>query len=369
MPTGRLSETAVFFALGETRPVPEEPPMTPPPIHADRSNRTWAGMISALLDNQDLRADDTAWAMSELVRGTATPAQVAGFLVALRSKGETPAEIIGLAAAVRSQATPVEIPGPTVDIVGTGGDRLGVVNISTMASIVVAATGTTVVKHGGRAASSPTGGSADLVEALGIRLDHSPSDAARIAREAGITFLHAPQYNASLRHVGAVRRDLAVPTAFNVLGPLINPADPGFGLVGVAEARMLPVVAEVLAAQGRSALVVRGDDGLDKLTTTGRSRVYVVRHGSVSEVVFDPQSVGFPLRTLTELRSTDPLGVLRRLLAGDRGPVRDVVLLNAAAAITTLPDARPLSDCLEQCAAAIDSGAAAATVERWRAVA
>ncbi|TWD80816.1 anthranilate phosphoribosyltransferase [Kribbella amoyensis] len=340
-----------------------------PPSPARPAGRTWSGLIVDLLDGRDLRTADTGWAMERVVRGEATSAQIAGFLVALRAKGETAAEIAGLAAAVRAQATPVEIPGPVVDIVGTGGDRLGVVNVSTMAAIVVASTGVTVVKHGGRAASSPTGGAADLVEALGIRLDHSPAEAARVASAAGIAFLHAPQYNPSLRQVAAVRRELAVPTAFNVLAPLISPADPGYGLVGVADARLLPVVAGVLAAQGRSALVVRGEDGLDKLTTTGPSRVFVVRDGAVVETVLDPRSLGLPLRSVDELRSPDAVGVARRFLAGERGAVRDVVLLNAAAALSTLPDAAPIEVCLEQCAAAVDSGAAAATLERWVAVA
>ena len=361
-------------------PQPGADHVPPGPGAADRvlpggipaRDRTWAGLICELLDGRDLDLTDTAWAMEQLVRGDASPAQVSGFLSALRAKGETAAEIAGLASALRAQATPVEIPGPTIDLVGTGGDRLGVVNVSTMAAIVVAATGTTVVKHGGRAASSPTGGSADLVEALGVRLDLSPTGTARVAREAGITFLFAPQYNPSLKQVAAVRRELAVPTAFNVLGPLINPADPSFGLVGVADARMQPVIATVLAGRGCTALVVRGEDGLDKLTTTGRSRVLVVRDGLVDDVVLDPLELGLRRSSLDELRDADAVGVLRRLLDGQHGPVRDVVLLNAAAALTTLSEGslvEQLPLCLERCAEAIDSGAAAATVDRWVAVA
>jgi anthranilate phosphoribosyltransferase len=218
------------------------------------------------------------------------------------------------------------------------------------------------VKHGGRAASSTTGGSADLVEALGVPLDLS---AAESVREAGIAFLHAPLYNPALQRVGAVRRELAVPTAFNVLGPLINPADPKHGLVGVADERMLPVVASVLAERDCSVLVVRGSDGLDKLTTTGPSRVLTVRDGAVRSDVFDPRSVGLELSRPKDLRAPDPVAVVWRLLAGERGAVRDVVLLNAAAALSTLPDRPSLESCLERCAAAIDSGAAAATLDLW----
>lgn len=236
------------------------------------ADRTWSGLISDLLRGRDLTAEETWWAMDRVVGGDATSAQVSGFLIALRAKGETPAEIAAMAAGLRRHATGITIPGPFVDIVGTGGDGTGAVNISTMAAIVAASTGLTVVKHGGRAASSQTGGSADLVEYLGVPLDLSPADAVRVAEKAGITYLFAPRFNPGLRHVAAVRRELGVPTAFNVLGPLINPADPQHQLVGVADARMQPVIAAVLASRGSAALVVRGDDGLDKLTTTGGAR-------------------------------------------------------------------------------------------------
>ncbi len=205
--------------------------------------RTWSGLISALLAGSDLTAADTAWAMDQLVLGDASPAQISGFLIALRAKGETAGEIAGLASVLRSHATPVRIPGPFVDIVGTGGDRTGAVNISTMAAVVAASTGVTVVKHGGRAASSSAGGSADLVEHLGVPLDLSADEAVRVADEVGLTYLFAPRFNRALRHVAVVRRELAVPTAFNVLAPLLNPADPQHQLVGVANPRMLPVIA------------------------------------------------------------------------------------------------------------------------------
>jgi anthranilate phosphoribosyltransferase len=335
--------------------------------------RTWSGLISALLAGSDLTAADAGWAMDQLVMGEVSPAQISGFLIALRAKGETAEEIAGLASVLRSHATPVRIPGPFVDIVGTGGDRTGAVNISTMAAVVVAATGVTVVKHGGRAASSSAGGSADLVEYLGVPLDLSAAEAARMATDVGMAYLFAPRFNPALHHVAVVRRELAVPTAFNVLGPLINPADPSHQLVGVADPRMLPVIAGALATRGGSALVARGDDGLDKLTTTGLSRVWVVHGGSASQVVFDPQSLGLAPVSLAELRGGDAAfnaRVLRGLVDGEPGPVRDVVLLNAAAALVTLELGRgalleQLAECLERCREAVDSGRAAATLQRW----
>ncbi|HET6740207.1 MAG TPA: anthranilate phosphoribosyltransferase [Kribbella sp.] len=333
--------------------------------------RTWSGLISALLAGSDLTAADTGWAMDQLVLGDASPAQISGFLIALRAKGETADELNGLGAVLRSHATPVRIRGPFVDIVGTGGDRTGAANISTMAAVVAAATGVTVVKHGGRAASSSAAGSGDLVEHLGVPLDLSPADAAQRAADVGLAYLFAPRFNPALRHVAVVRRELAVPTAFNVLAPLLNPADPQYQLVGVANPSMLPVLAEALAKQGKSALVARGDDGLDKLTTTGYSRLWVVHGGSASEVVFDPRSLGLRPSSLAELRGGDAAynaRLLRALVAGERGPMRDVVLLNAAAALTSLTldsGLEQLADSFERCQEAVDSGRAAALLDRW----
>jgi anthranilate phosphoribosyltransferase len=341
------------------------------------TERTWSGLISALLAGRELSTADASWAMDDLVRGTATSAQVSGFLIALRAKGETATELGGLADALRSHASPVTIPGTFVDIVGTGGDGTGAANLSTLAAIVVASTGTTVVKHGGRAASSTTGGSADLVEHFGIPLDLPADRAASIAAEAGITYLFAPRFNPALRHVAAVRRDLAVPTAFNVLGPLLNPARPNHQLVGVADARIQPVIATTLAARGTSALVVRGDDGLDKLTTTGTSQVHIVREGTCTATSFDPRDLGIPLSHPAQLRGGDAStnsAILHRLLAGVRDPIRDAVLLNAAAALTTTtltsePLVDQLATHLERCAEAIDTGQTTTTLRRWIAVA
>jgi anthranilate phosphoribosyltransferase len=351
--------------------------MVDPSRTASPFTRSWAAILSMLLDGRDLTGVDTAWAMGRVVRGEATSAQIAGFLTALRAKGETASEVCGLVNALHGYATKVIVPGATVDIAGTGGDRTGTVNISTMAAIVAAATGVTVVKHGGRAASSASCGAADVLEHLGIPLELTPDQAARVAVEAGITFLFAPRFNAGLRHVSAVRRELAVPTAFNILGPLVNPADPQHQVVGVADVRMLPVIADVLAARGRSALVVRGEDGLDKFTTVTASQVWVVRDGVATATLVDPRDLGIPRTEPAALRgggAADNARVVRVRLDGQRGPIRDVVLLNAAAALVSVAPsvaslAEQLAAGMARCAEAIDTGTAYATLNRWITVA
>jgi anthranilate phosphoribosyltransferase len=334
---------------------------------------TWPSMLTGLLARRDLTSAETAWAMSRILAGEATPAQVAAFATALRAKGETPAEIAGLVTALLAGAAAVTVPGTTVDIAGTGGDGTRAANISTMAAIVAAATGLTVVKHGGRAASSSTGGAADLVEHLGVTLDLTPRQAARVAADAGITFLYAPRFNPGFRHAAAVRRELGVPTVFNILGPLINPAAPRHQVIGVADARMAPVVAEVLAAGGRQALVVRGDDGLDKLTTVTTSSVWTVRDGDVRACTLDPRTLGLPAAEPAQLRggtASDNARITHALLDGRRNAIRDVTLLNAAAVcvaatLTAAPLAEQFAAALPRCAAAIDTGAARATLARW----
>ncbi|WP_171170645.1 anthranilate phosphoribosyltransferase [Streptomyces sp. I05A-00742] len=333
---------------------------------------SWPGVLEALLGGRDLGADDTAWAMDRIMRGEATDAQIAAFAVALRAKGETVAEISGLVRTMYRHANLIEVPGPSVDIVGTGGDGAKTVNISTMSSIVVAGTGAKVVKHGNRAASSASGAS-DVLEKLGVNLDLSPERVVEVARDAGITFCFAVKFHPALRHVAAARRELGVRTTFNVLGPLTNPARVRAQATGVADARMAPILAGVLAERGSSALVFRGDDGLDELTTTATSRVWTVRDGAVREEPFDPRDVGIELVPVEALRGADAsynADVARRLLAGEHGPVRDAVLLNAAAALVALePTAEPLTAQIAagmaRAAESIDSGAARAALERW----
>ncbi|KWT60362.1 anthranilate phosphoribosyltransferase [Streptomyces albus subsp. albus] len=333
---------------------------------------TWPAVLDALLQGRDLSADDTAWAMDRIMRGEATDAQIAGFAVALRAKGETVAEISGLVRTMYAHANLIEVPGPSVDIVGTGGDGAKTVNISTMSSIVVAGTGAKVVKHGNRAASSASGAS-DVLEKLGVNLDLTPRRVVEVAAEAGITFCFAVKFHPSLRHVAAARRELGIRTTFNVLGPLTNPAKVRAQATGVADARMAPILAGVLAERGSSALVFRGDDGLDELTTTATSKVWVVRDGAVREETFDPRDVGIDLVPVEALRGADAsynADVARRLLGGEHGPVRDAVLLNSAAALVALaPTGAPLAEQIaagiERAAEAVDSGAARRALERW----
>ncbi|GHC63574.1 anthranilate phosphoribosyltransferase [Streptomyces cinnamoneus] len=343
------------------------------PAGGERSvAHSWPGVLDALLDRVDLSADDTAWAMDSIMRGEATSAQIAGFVVALRAKGETVAEISGLVRTMYEHANLIEVPGPSVDIVGTGGDGAKTVNISTMSSIVVAGTGAKVVKHGNRAASSASGAS-DVLEKLGVNLDLTPRRVVEVAEEAGITFCFAVKFHPALRHVAAARRELGIRTTFNVLGPLTNPARVRAQATGVADPRMAPILAGVLAERGSSALVFRGDDGLDELTTTATSRVWTVRDGAVREEPFDPRDVGIDLVPVEALRGADAsynADVARRLLAGETGPVRDAVLLNSAAALVALaPTDAPLTEQISagiaRAAESIDSGAARRTLERW----
>ncbi|MFD1211700.1 anthranilate phosphoribosyltransferase [Arthrobacter sp. GCM10027362] len=338
-----------------------------------RSTPTWPVLISALIAGEDLTAEQTHWAMNTIMAGDATDSQIAGFLVALRAKGETVEELTGLVEAMVENARPIEIPGEKLDIVGTGGDRHNTVNISSMAALVCAGAGARIVKHGNRAASSSSG-SADVIEALGVRLDLPVDRVARTAVEAGITFCFAQVFHPSFRFTAVPRRDLGVATVFNFMGPLTNPAHPTAAAIGVADARLAPLVAGVLAVRGIRALVFRGGDGLDELSTTGPSAVWEVREGKVTETKLDPLDLGIPRATLEDLRGGDAKAnaeVVRRVLAGEKGPVRDAVVLNAAAALVALdPEAEGtledrLAAALRRATDSIDTGAAAAALDRW----
>jgi anthranilate phosphoribosyltransferase len=348
-------------------------PTADPPALACRPGSSWAAVLATLLQGRDLTEADIGWAMGEVIAGRAAPAHLAGFLIGLRAKGETATEIGAAARALLEHAIPVTVPGRTVDIAGTGGDGTGAVNISTMAAIVAASTGVRVVKHGGRAASSSTAGSADLLEHLGIRLELTGPQAARAATEVGITFLNAATFSPGLRHASTVRRQLGVPTMFNVLGPLINPARPTHQVVGVAAASLAPVVADALAARGGCGLVVRGDDGLDNLTTTTISRVWVVRDGVATASSVDAADLGLARVELADLRgagAADNARIVRALLDGRPGPIRDVVLLNAAAVVVAaaqsdLPLVDQLATAMARCAQAVETGSARTVLERW----
>ncbi len=333
---------------------------------------TWPEVLGSLIGGDDLDSDQTAWAMGEILSGEATAVQIAGFAVALRAKGETVDELQGLVDAMYEHATPLPVPGRVLDVVGTGGDRSFSVNISTMAAIVAAGAGVTVVKHGNRSASSKAG-SADVLERLGIRLDMSAAEVARVGTEAGITFCFAAAFHPALRHAATARRELGIGTTFNFLGPVANPAKPQAQAIGCADRRMAPVMAGVFARRGVDAWVFRGDDGLDELTTTTTSSLWAVTGGEVVEHSLDPSALGIPVGTPEGLRGQDVAynaDVVRRMLAGETGPVRDAVLLNAGAALAV--HAAESGSIEERVAAglarateAVDSGAAQTTLERW----
>ena len=327
----------------------------------------WPKMLLRLSAREALSSDEAAELMRAVMAGDASAGQIGGFLMALRTKGETVDEVEGLARTMLAFANPVEPSVPVVDIVGTGGDRSGTFNISTVAAIVTAGAGVPVAKHGNRAASSHCG-SADVLEALGVRIDLDAAGVERCIAEAGIGFLFAPRFHPAMRHAGPVRGELRVPTVFNFLGPLTNPARPFAQAVGCSDPRMLPLMAGVLARRGTTASLFRGDDGLDELTTTGPSVVFEVRDGQVRETHLDPATLGLARATVEDLRGGDPTAsavLARAILSGEPGPHRDVVLLNAAAALEVAGRAASLADGLPLAAEAIDSGAAAATLERW----
>ncbi|MFF3073683.1 anthranilate phosphoribosyltransferase [Kitasatospora sp. NPDC057904] len=334
---------------------------------------TWPRLLATLAAGRDLRADEARWAMERVLDDDFRPEQLAGFLMGLRVKGESAAELSGLVAAALDHAVPLDVDGGRcVDLAGTGGDGGSTVNISTMASVLVAACGVPVVKHGGRSASSKCG-TADVLEALGIPLDLPPAAVAEVARRAGITFCFAPVFHPALRNAAPVRRALGVPSAFNLLGPLIGPARPRHQVVGVADLRAAPAIAGLLAERGTSALVVRSEDGTDELTTTAPARIWAVQDGTVTEERLDPAGLGLAPAPAGALVGGGPehnARVLREVLAGATGPVLDTVLLNAAAALIA---ARPrpgrvvprFPAALHEARQAVESGAAPKALDGW----
>ncbi|WP_448004593.1 anthranilate phosphoribosyltransferase [Agromyces bauzanensis] len=342
------------------------------------ARQTWPTIISALLEHEDLSVSDAAWCMEQVMTGTVTPAQLAGFLIALNVKGETVDEIVGFRDAVLEHAIPLPVDPMALDIVGTGGDRFGTVNVSTMASVVAAASGVPVIKHGNRAASSSSG-SSDVLAALGLDLSLPAERVAQVLGEVGITFAFAGAFHPGFRHAGPVRSELGVPTVFNFLGPLCNPARPEASAVGVANLDRVPLIVGVFQTRGATALVFRGDDGLDELTTTGHSHIWEVSRGTVKEHDLDPRELGIPRTTIDELVGGDAAhnaDIVHRVFAGERGPVRDIVVLNAAAGLVSFEMAKDPSqfqravldrfhDKLAVAEEAIDSGAAARKLEEW----
>jgi len=329
----------------------------------------WPAILGALSAGRDLTIDQARATMAEVLEGAATPAQIAGFIVALRMKGETVDELTGLVDAMMAAAERVTLPADTaaVDVVGTGGDRAHTINVSTLAALVVAGAGGRVCKHGNRSASSSTG-AADLLEALGVRIDCGPDEVARCVEQAGMGFCFAPRFHPAMRHAGPPRRELGIPTTFNFLGPLANPAEVRRLTVGVADPSMAERMVGVLAARGcERVLVVHGDDGLDELTVSTTSQVVELRDGVVTRYRVDPTALGIAPAPREALVGGDPAtnaDLARRVLAGDPGPHADVVCLNAAAGLVAAGLAADLGLGMEMARKSIEGGGAAQVLDR-----
>lgn len=302
----------------------------------------WPKILSDLAAKKDLDKSEAVWAMTQIMTGNASEDEMASFLVDLRAKGETLEEISGFVDVMLANALSIPVSNDAIDIVGTGGDQLGTVNISTMAAIVTASCGFPVLKHGSRSASGKTG-SSEMLEALGIKLDLSPEQLAKVFEQTNITFFFAPMFHPSLKHVGPTRKKLGIPTTFNFLGPLANPAQPKATAMGVANPVMAPLLASEMALRGRTALVFRGSDGLDELTTTGPSKIWVVFGGKVTEQDFNPADLGIKIATVNQLiggDSTENAAAAKAIFGenngfqGDRQAISDIVALNTAAGMT-----------------------------------
>ena len=324
--------------------------------------------IVALVEGRDLLPEEAHAAMMQVMGGEATPAQIAGFLIGLRMKGETVAEITGCARAMRAHVTPAQPQHhPLVDTAGTGGDGAHTFNISTSAALVAAAAGAHVAKHGNRAVSSRSG-SADVLEALGVRIDLTPQDVADCVDEVGFGFMFAQAHHPAMRHAGPVRRELGVRTVFNVLGPLTNPAGATRQVVGVYAPSLVEPIAQVLAALGTEhALVAHGAGGLDELTPTGENLVAEVRDGCVTTTTVDPREFGAGPGSPTDLGGGDAhanAAIIRTVFDGETGPRRDAVILNAGAALYVAGVSESLEQGVYDARDAIDDGRATATLER-----
>lgn len=340
--------------------------------------RNWSAILTTLLEGRDLSVSEADWAMAEIMTGKASEGQIGGFLVALQRKGVTVDEIVGFRDAILAEALSIPLPAMSLDIVGTGGDRFGTVNISTMASIIAASTGVPVVKHGNRAASSKSG-SSDVLTALGVDLTLEAEQLAESFEVSGIAFVHAAKFLPGFRHVSQVRSQLGIQTVFNYLGPLCNPVRPEATAAGVADASKAPLFADLFRFRGATALVFRGDEGLDELTTTGHSHIWEVSRGALNEHDLDPRDLGLPRANIEDLLGGSPqhnAEVAVRVFEGERGPIRDIALLNAAAGMVAFDLAqhaesfdRPILDrlreALERAEHALDSGATLAKLNQW----
>jgi anthranilate phosphoribosyltransferase len=327
---------------------------------------SWPHVLSLLLAGENLPEDLTAVAMVEIMEGAATPTQIAGFVVALRAKGETTDEVAGLVRTMRDYAQKVEVAGDVLDTCGTGGDRSGTFNVSTAAALVCAGAGVRVAKHGNRAASSRCG-SADVLEALGVKIDLPPDGVATCIARAGIGFCFAPVFHPAMRHAGTPRKELGVATIFNFLGPLTNPAGATYQALGVADPRMLERMVETLKRFGSKHVVAfHGDHGLDELSTTGPSQIVELKDGGIERWTLDPAELGLPKANLDDIKGAtaeENAAAIRSVLGGDAGPKRDIVLLNAAAGLLAAGVASDMAEGLTSAAKAVDSGAAARALD------
>ena len=343
---------------------------------------TWPAVLATLLAGEDLSRDASSWAMRQIMSGDASEGQIGAFMMALRAKGETVEELSGLVDVMLENALLLETGRDAVDIVGTGGDLVGTVNISSMASILAAACGVPVLKHGSRSASGKTG-SSEMLEVLGIRLDLSPTQVKEVFDSAGITFFFAPVFHPAMRFVAPVRKQLGVPTTFNFLGPLANPAQPVATALGVSDEKIAPLMAQELAMRGRCALVFRSNDGLDELSTTSKAQVWQVSGGEVTTHELDPEDLGLDRAEVSQLLGGDAKQnamVASRLFAGESfgnsQQIADVVSLNAAAGIVAYELAQDselassdltarFQAALDRAQSALTTGAAKAKLESW----
>ncbi|MCE2463300.1 MAG: anthranilate phosphoribosyltransferase [Dehalococcoidia bacterium] len=317
------------------------------------------GAIESLVSGSPLSMEEASTAMREIMEGEVTPAQLGAFLTALRVKGETPEEIAGMATIMREKSLKVDVDGVLVDTCGTGGDGKGTFNVSTAASFVASASGLKVAKHGNRAASGSCG-SADVLEALGVKIDLGPEGVKRCIEEVGIGFMFAPTFHPAMRHAAPVRREIGIRTVFNLMGPLTNPAGAQRQLAGVPDPSFGDKMAEVLVLLGsQHSLVVHGEDGLDELTLGARTRVWEVHDGVIHSYTVSPDELDLPWVSVEEIKGGDPAEnavILRRLFQGEKGPIRDVVLLNSAAILMVGGKAQDLKDGIGLAGEAIDSG-------------
>jgi len=341
-------------------------------------NDNWTAILSDLLEGRSLTVAGASRAMTDIMSGGVSDARLAAFLVALRAKGESVDEVVGFRDAILSAALPIDVSTDAVDIVGSGADPIGVINVSSIAAMVVSAAGVPVIKHGNKAASSKSGAN-DVLTALGINISLEPDRVARVFAEIGVTYINAMVFHPGFRNAGPVRQDLAIPTIFNVLGPLCNPARPEANALGMSNPARIPLAVGLFQQRGATALVYRGEDGIDKITTTGHSKVFEVSRGSVTEHDFDPREVGFTYSSIDDIRGGSPeenAVLARTVLAGEQNAARDIILLNSAAAIvahrlSNNPAERDrsfvarMAEAVEVSAQSIDSGAASAKLDAW----